>query len=543
MVLLHRWYGARELFMELGGAVGRSNEQLWARARHFIATSQAVSARATLESILTREPDDTAAHLLLGALYAADDHQRAATRQTLAAAANPPEDPGLLTDLVAALLQVGEIVEARRLLDMPAVAHSDSVHVLMRAASQRQLMGDHAAALALIDRAKTAGAAGRDFHFYRAIQLAFNGELAASQRELEHCIAIDPPLGRAYVQLARMRRQSNDDNHLAAIDAALQRIQKGSEDHAALEFARYKELEDLQRYDEAWQALVHGNALMHARFPYDAARERELFQRLAGMGAPAFLHAGRTEVDDGPQPIFVIGMPRSGTTVLERILGNHSRITSAGELGDFPRAMAYAVDHRAENMLDETTLDRLSGVDWGEVGRRYLAQTRWRAGSKPFFVDKLPRNWMLAGMIHRALPNAPILHVVRDPMDVCFSNWRAYFGPGREYAYAYDLDSLAAHHRHYHRMTAHWKVAMPGVICDVPYDRLVREPEMVVRDVLGFCGLDWEPGCLDLVRNTTPSATLSMPQVRSSIHRRAFDEWRHYEVHLSKLTQEFHNYA
>ena len=517
--------------------VGRSNEQLWARARRFIAGNQAAPARATLESLLAREPGDTAAHLILGALYAADDHQRAATHQSLAAAANPPEDPGLLTDLVAALLQVGEIIEARRLLDMPAIAHSDSVHVLMRAAAQRQLMGDHATALALVERARIAGATGRDFHFYRAIQLAFNGELETSRRELERCIAIDPPLGRAYVQLARTRRQSSDDNHLAAIDAALQRIEKGSEDHAALEFAHYKELEDLQRYEEAWQALVHGNALMHARLPYDTARERELFQHLAGICVPEFLRADRIAADAGPQPIFVIGMPRSGTTVLERILGNHSRITSAGELGDFPKAMAYAMDHRADDMLDETMLDRLEGVDWGEVGRRYLAQTRWRAGAKPLFVDKLPRNWMVAGMIHKALPNAPILHIVRDPMDVCFSNWRAYFGSGREYAYAYDLGSLAAHYRLYRQTMAHWKAAMPGVIFDVPYARLVCEPEAVIRDLLVFCGLDWEPDCMNLARNTTPSATLSMPQVRSSIHRQAFDEWRHYDTHLSSLAQ------
>ena len=517
--------------------MGRSNEQLWAQARHFITTNQAVSARATLESILTREPGDTAAHLVLGALHAADDHQRAATRQILAAAANPPEDPGLLTDLVAALLQVGEIVEAKRLLDMPAVAHSGAVHILMRAAAQRQLMGDHKAALALIEQATGAGAAGRDFHFYRAIQLAFNGELESSQHELERCIAINPPLGRAYVQLARMQKQTENDNHLAAIDTALQRTEKGSEDHAALEFARYKELEDLQRYEEAWQALNHGNALMHARLPYDPARERELFQRLAEICGPAFLRADQSEADEGPQPIFVIGMPRSGTTVLERVLGNHSCVTSAGELGDFPRALAYAVDHRAEFMFDETTLERLRGVDWRAVGRRYLAQTRWRAGSKPFFVDKLPRNWMMTGMIHKAFPNAPILHVVRDPMDVCFSNWRAYFGPGREYAYAYELDSLAAHYCHYRQTMAHWKAAMPGVIFDVPYTWLVHEPEAAARGLLLFCGLDWEPGCMDLTRNTTPSATLSMPQVRSSIHQRAFDEWRHYEMHLSDLAQ------
>ncbi len=225
-------------------------------------------------------------------------------------------------------------------------------------------------------------------------------------------------------------------------------------------------------------------------------------------------------------------MPRSGTTVLERTLCNHSAVASAGEHGDFPRALAYAADHVAPVMLDEITVARLPQVNWGEVGARYLAQTQSRAGGTAFYVDKLPRNWMLACLIHRALPRARIIHLVRDPMDVCFSNWRACFGVAPEFAYAYHL---AAHFRQYQRLLAHWHQVLPGAILDVDYARLVQDPEPTVRDILTFCGLPHEPGCADLSRNAGPVATLSAPQVRQGLHARAFREWEPYAEHLEGL--------
>lgn len=492
---------------------------------------------ATLESILARTPDDTVAHMVLAGLHVAADNQRAATRHVLEASRNPPMDAERLGELSTALIKVGELVEARRLLALPVIADSNQAHVLLRAASHRQLIGEHAAALALLERAQVFGVGGRDFHFLHAVQLAFNGNMTEAESELGRCIALEPPLGRAYVQLARTRKQTAQSNHLDAIGAALQRVEPGSEDHAALEFARYKELEDLQRHDEAWQALARGNALMSARLPCDVRGDSALLDRLLEICTPGFLDAGSLAVDDGPQPIFVIGMPRSGTTVLERLLGNHSQVTSAGELGDFPRSLAYASDHLASVMFDATTLARLGSVDWLEVGGRYLAQTRWRAEGKPFFVDKLPRNWMLAGLIHKALPHAKILHLVRDPMDTCFSNWRAYFGPGLEYAWSYDLAALAAHYRLYRKGMAHWHAAMPGAILDVDYPQLVRAPERTARLVFEFCGLDYEAGCVDIASNTAPSATLSMPQVRQTIHARAFEEWQPYAAQLAALRE------
>ncbi|MDE3072289.1 MAG: sulfotransferase [Pseudomonadota bacterium] len=515
--------------------MNRSTDKHWTRVYRYLAMRQLAPARAELECILARQPTSGAAHLMLGGLLADADHQQAAAGHVLEAARNPPADPGVLGDLIAALIRVGEIVAARRLLDHPSITTSASAPILLRAATQLQTLGEHRAALGLIERARDAGADGRVFHFSRAIQLLFNGRLDEAEADLERSVAIEPPLGQAYLHLARARRQTPARNHLQAITRALANVEPGGEDQAALEFARYKELEDLQRYDEAWHALERGNALLHAQLPCDSARESALFERLIEVCTPEFLHPGSARIDDGPRPIFVIGMPRSGTTVLERVLCNHSQVESAGELGEFPRALAWATDHAAPVMLDATTLARLPQVDWTEVGRRYLAQTRWRARGNGFYVDKLPRNWMLAGLIHRALPNARIIRVVRDPMDVCFSNWRACFGVGAEYAYAYDLAALAAHFGQYQRVLAHWQRALPGVILDVDYARLVQEPETAARDILAFCGLDYEPGCVDLTRNAAPVATLSAPQVRQPIHARSFREWEPYGAQLQGL--------
>jgi hypothetical protein len=178
-------------------------------------------------------------------------------------------------------------------------------------------------------------------------------------------------------------------------------------------------------------------------------------------------------------------------------------------------------------------LARVSGLDLAETGRRYLAQTHWRAQGKPFFIDKQPPNGILAGLIHAALPGARILHLVRDPMDVCFSNWRAFFGDA--YAYSYGLDTLAAHFNNSRRVMAHWHAVMPGAILDVPYAELVSAPEATLRKVFDFCGLEWESDCADLSRNAEPSATLSAAQVRGPLRRDTSDQWRRYASQLSPL--------
>jgi hypothetical protein len=270
---------------------------------------------------------------------------------------------------------------------------------------------------------------------------------------------------------------------------------------------------------------------MHARLPHDPASEADLAARIIAVSGSPPAHFDAE--DAGPQPIFIVGMPRSGSTLLERILGNHSQIAAAGELEDFGRQLRWQADRYDRNLVDPGLLERLPHVDFAQVGRRYLAQTRWRAGGKAYFVDKLPTNYFLAGYIHRALPHARILHIRRDPLDVCFSNYKAYFGSSS--AYSYDLASVGARHLQYERLMRHWHQLMPGQIFDVSYSRLIHAPQIVAREILEHCGLAFEPACVDIRSNKTPVSTLSAEQVQGDIHQRAEGASIRYASQLTAL--------
>jgi len=524
---------------ELDPTALRPLERQWQRAQRYIADEQFTAARASLEGLLARAPGDIHARLLLSSVCLELGRLRDACEQLVLASQSLPDDLAAIHRVAYCLHQVGETAAMRHCLDHPAIARSRDGNMLMALAHMQQILGAHESALALMDRALALGVDNPDVRYFRSLQLQFHGRMGEAEAELESCLRMGPTYGRASLALARMRRQSPESNHLAAIASRLDRVAQGSEHHAALEFARFKELDDLDRRAEAWQALMRGNAIMRTRVPHDSEREQRQFDTIMNLCDRAFAGNVRDGIDgdghpgDGPQPIFIVGMPRSGTTLLERILGNHSQVASPGELPDFPKQLRWAADAHGAALIDEDLLARIRNVDWGLLGKRYLQQSRWRAHGKPYYIDKLPPNFTLAGFIHRALPQARILHMQRDPMDVCFSNWKALFGDS--YAYSYDLHSLAMHHRNYQRLMAHWQSVIPRAILDLDYARLVADPDAVTRQVLAFCGLPFESGCSDIARNRNPVSTLSSPQVRQSIHGRALGEWHRYEAHLQPL--------
>ncbi|HEX3896233.1 MAG TPA: sulfotransferase [Rudaea sp.] len=510
-----------------------SADRLWLRAQRYVSQNQSDAARITLESLLARDPAHVRAHLLLGGIAWREDRIRDAAVCAQAAGRCCPSEPDLMCDVIAALIQVGEVLMARSAIAKIADTHNGPV--LVRLAGQLQMLGEHEYALRLLDRAAAAGIAGPDFHGYRGAQRAFNGDLDGAERDLGLCVTANPAAGRTALLLSRLRRQTSARNHLAALEKGIALSAQRSEDRAALEFARYKEFEDLGRYDDAWNALSSANATMHALAPHDSARERAQFDALIEICTDAFLCSGEVR-HEGPHPIFVMGLPRSGTTLLERILGNHSQVAAAGELGDFGKQVCWSADHVCALLPDAAMQSRLPKLDYAELGARYLEQTQWRAGGKTFYVDKLPAHWLVAGLIRKALPQARILHLTRDAMDVCFSNLRAMFG--LSYPYSYDPIALASHYVQYRRLMAHWHEAMPGQILDVSYRDLVHYPEATAKSVVNFCGLDYEPECVVRTNKNAAVATLSMAQVREPIHQRAFEEWRPYEKYLAPLFAE-----
>ncbi|WP_082547542.1 sulfotransferase [Rhodanobacter sp. Soil772] len=503
----------------------------WDRAQRYLLSGQKMAARIALESLLQRNQVHVPSMLALHAIALEDGRVQAATTLALTAVNHMQDDPVMIVDVVDALLQVGETVVARDALDHDALARVNDVAMLARLAKLRRILGDHEGSLALLNRADAAGMNSPEFRFDRAHALIFNGHLQEGEAELEASLRLRPLDGMTTLSLARVRKQTAERNHLDRLRLQLQQVASGGDDEAILLFALYKELEDLGRHDEAWNALERANATMYARQDHDPDYAWHLFNGLIERCTPEFLQPAEV-VHEGPQPIFIIGMPRSGTTLMERVISNHSQVTSAGELYDFGMQLRWAADN--QSILDECVVERLPGLDYVDIGRRYLSRTQWRARGARFFVDKMPRNWMLAGMIHRALPQARILSMVRDPMDVCFSNFRTWV-MGESFPWNYDLQALAAHYLQYRKVLAHWHATMPGVIHDVSYSELVRDPETTTRKALAFCGLEWEPGCVDITSNKAVVATLSAAQVREPIHQRFFQEWRHYEKQLQSL--------
>ena len=228
-------------------------------------------------------------------------------------------------------------------------------------------------------------------------------------------------------------------------------------------------------------------------------------------------------------------MHRSGTTLLEQLLDRSPQVRGVGERYDFTSAMRYATDHPCRGVVDETVVGRAGDVDFAEVGRHYLASMAWRLGDEPCFVDKLPSNFLNIGFICRALPQARILHMVRDPMETCFSNLRELFSEAN--AYSYDQLELAGHFKQYRQLMAHWHAAWPGRILDVSYAGLVADPIAQMQRIAGFCGIDWTPAMAAPRREGQAVATASAVQVREAVSPRPIAKWMPYAGWLQLLAR------
>lgn len=512
-------------------------DRLWERARRYMEQRNLVAARISLESLLQRNPSHAAGNLALGSLAWAEGRVREAVAHTSAAEANAPGNAQLCFEIALALVRTGESLAARKLLDtIPAMPQGDW-RVLVNVAGLMRKLGDYAEASVVMEQALALGASGSEVQHFRSVLYTGQGMFAEAEDALETCLRMAPGHPQAMLDRSLLRKQTFAVNHLDELEAVRSRSGASSHDRALLGIARYKELEDLERYDEAWCSLAEANALLAETWPYDPKPRRQWTDRISEVCTPAFLRAGQGAVADGPQPIFIVGMPRSGTTLLDRLLGAHPRVRSVGELDDFPAQLRWMAD--SVDVYGQAVRRRLPDLDYAELGRRYLTHTQWRAPDAAFYIDKRPLNQTFAGLIRRALPGARLLRMVRDDIAVCFSNFRTYLG--ETYAYSYSLDSLVEYVHENARLNAHWRAAMPGQMLDVSYADLVTDTEATMRRVVAFCGLEWSPACLDTAFNASAIATPSAVRARGKIERGGLDEWRRYALQLEGLRRRLAN--
>ena len=497
-------------------------EQLMARGRRGEAASRYTT--------LTGNPEFSAlAHLRLSLIASADGRHRDAVAHALSAYEARLPDADLMEMLCKRLHTLGEYETAIACASDPTVlkyctgSTAFALGRLMNAAFQPAL------ALQLLRRAQGQGMDGAAVRYLIAstqLQLGLRDEAEAG---LEHVLRMDPTYAQAHWALSRVRTQTLARNHVEQVRAVISRHTGVPADLPMLYYALFKELDDIGETDAAWTALEQGMRSRRRLLDFEPAVEQRLFDALSRTQAE-----DRPDTPpDGPCPIFIVGLPRSGTTVLERILGAHPQIADAGELHDFTQQLRWSCDLAGGNFIDAELADRAHDLDWAELGQRYLSHTQWRAGGKAFYTDKMPANYLLLGYILQALPHARVLHMTRGPMDTCFSNLKMLFGDA--YPYSYDQLEMAAHYRNYRLLMAHWHAQFPGRIHDVSYADLVSEPEATGRDVLAYCDLDWHDGLTAIEERDGTITTASAQQVREPIHARYLDQWKRYQAQLEPM--------
>lgn len=367
--------------------------------------------------------------------------------------------------------------------------------------------------------------------------LNYGHALAASARTgdaiaaYRRALTLDPGNGFAWWGLANLRTVRLSAEDVVAMECALPRTADGI-GRAQLHFALGKALGDVGRFEASFRHYEQANRIRGGLAPYDAAETGDRVRRTRATFAPEFLASRAGQGCQATDPIFIVGMPRSGSTLVEQILASHPLIEGAGELAEMDRLAAYIGGQAGQDWPEAVA--RLDAAGLQALGERYLAgASRFRRTARPFFTDKMPSNWRYLGLIHLILPNARIIDVRRDPMACCFSAFATYFNRGTRVPTT--LEDLGRHYRACADLVDDFAAALPGRIHRLRYERLVADPEGEVRRLLSYLGLPFDAACLRFHENPRAIHTPSAQQVRRPINGQGLDRWRGYAPWLAPL--------
>ena len=483
------------------------------------------------QKILALQPDLAPGHFLVGLVALEAKDRKTAFSAFQSVVKLDRDHVAAWAQLARLYMTEGQVNKADAALRETRRIKTDDPTVLDLIGTTLSLMGEHGVAKAFYARANTSRPNHPPFMLNLANNLVYHGDTDTADIIFRDTIKVQADTPQAHWALAGSVK-ATDDSHIAEMQNLLGRHKNNPRARAFYLYAIGKEFEDLQRWESAFEAFSAGAAARRKTVEYDESAEIAMFDFLGEH----YTNEWFDSLPDGnldASPIFVLGQPRTGTTLVERIISAHSQVHSAGELQQFGLALRRLSNYRNPKRFTAELFDMARTTDPNKVGSMYLQTSSRMRGDTPRFVDKLPQNYLMIPLILKALPNARIVHLVRDPMDACFASFKQLFADA--YLHSYEQQEMARHHARYRRLMDIWRERFPNRIFDISYEDTARDIEPNARALLEYLDLPFEAACLEFHKQEGAVSTASAVQVREPAHTRSIGRWRRYEAQLQPM--------
>lgn len=512
-------------------------QQASATARRAVRAKNWPAVKACAKDILNRQRDSAEGHFLLGLVEKASGRPEQAIKAFTRSLAADERRYDAAVEMASQYLQLLRYGDAAALLESFTSHLGNSPLYLDMAGNIYSNIGlpEKAWPLHKLATELQPGASTLLANF--AACSVYVGKIDEAQEIYENLIEKNPQFQRNHYEFSRLARAS-DDKHVEQMKALLESVRRPPEHNIYLYYALGKELEDLERWDEAFGYYKMAGDTAARVGNYDVGSDIDVIDRIIDVCDEEWLSAAGTRnvLSDNKCPIFIVGLPRTGTTLTERIVSSHSQVGSIGESFFMQLAIKQLSGVRSDDPMNAAIIEVAAKKDVGRVADTYLGSVKYRVGDRPKFIEKLPENFLYMGFIAKAFPEAPIIHLHRDPMDACFAMYKQSY-----FRYAYTLDDLGRYYVAYDRLRRHWQDVLGDRVIDLDYEGLVSDQEQQTRALLDKLGLPFEQGCLEFEKNNTASNTASSVQIREKIHARSVKRWKHFESHLQPLKHYLQN--
>ena len=507
----------------------------WRRRRSFTGPENWRKPKAIYRQILQRDPKHVEALRLLALVAFHAEHYGQAEKLLKRAVEIAPDYVAGWIDLSRAQLERLDLPAAAASIERAALLNPRSANVQVHVANVQARSGRHGDAIETYRHATTLNPDSTHAHLGLGNTLKTVGRQAEAIEAYRRATVLRPAASEAWWSLSNLKTFRFEDAEIAEMERQLARDDLGDEQRVQFSFALAKAREDRGEYARAFELYTAGNRVRRALEHYDAVQTEVINDRIRAVFDAEFLarHAGAGDPD--PAPIFVVGLPRSGSTLIEQILSSHSQVDATHELPDAGR-LVQRIGRDADGRLAYPEAVReFTPRDFAAFGRTYIEDTRKYRQGAPRFVDKMPNNFANIGLLALALPNARFIDARRHPLDTCLSCYRQLFARGQPFTY--DLTELGEYYLEYEKMMAHWQTALPGRVLAVQYEDVVADQAGETRRLLEFCGLPWEDACLRYWETERAIRTASSEQVRLPIYDDSVSRWRNYERELAPLIE------